>query len=115
MATSEPQLNVILSRDAEDDLIEIWGDNVELYKSIDHADRYLEFLRRGINQLSITYADGPELEGFPEFRYVILRKRKKGHGHYVIYDIDEADQVVTVLRVYHSRMDIQARLNAQFR
>ena len=54
------------------------------------------------------------MEGLPEFRFVTLRKSKKGHGHYVIYDIDEAEQLITVLRVYHTRMDIRCRLKAQF-
>lgn len=114
MASSESPLTVILSPEARDDLWEIWGDNVELYTSVEHADGYLDFLRTGINRLAVTYADGLALEGFREFRYVILRKSKKGHGHFVIYTVDESQQIVMVLRVYHTRMDIQTRLESQF-
>jgi plasmid stabilization system protein ParE len=114
MATSKSPLIVSISPDANDDLWEIWGDNLEEYKSVDHADNYLAFLRTGINQLAATYDDGQELEGFPEFRCVTLRKSKKGHGHYVIYKVDQAQQLIKVLHVYHTRMDIYGRLKAQF-
>ena len=39
MATGKPPLAVSISPDAEEELKEISGDNVELYKDIDHADK----------------------------------------------------------------------------
>jgi plasmid stabilization system protein ParE len=115
MATSKPSLTVAVSPDAEHDLIEIWGDNVELYKDIDHADNYLAYLRTEINKLATNYPDGRAIEGFSDFRFVIARKRKGGQGHYIIFDVDEAQQLVTVLRIYHTRMDIGVRLKREFR
>jgi len=85
MAKGKPLLTVSVSPDADNDLWEIWGDNVQLYKNVDLADSYLAFLRTGINQLGSSYPDGRDVEGFPEFQYVILRRSKKGHGHCVIF------------------------------
>ncbi|AIE85996.1 hypothetical protein [Fimbriimonas ginsengisoli] len=67
MASSKPTITVTLSRDAEDDLIGIWADNVELYKDVDHADGYLHFLRTGINRLATSYAEGQSWKGSPSF------------------------------------------------
>ena len=115
MASGKPPLIVSLSPAADDDLWEIWGDNLEEYKSVDHADSYLDFHRTGINRLATNYNDGKPIEGFEEFQFITLRKNRRGHGHYVIFKVDEAQQLVKVLRVYHTRMDIQGRLRAQFR
>ena len=46
---------------------------------------------------------------------MILRKSKKGHGHSIIFKVDQAQQLVKVLRVYHTRMDIESRLKREFR
>ena len=94
MASGKPPLTVSLSPAAENDLWEIWGDNLELYNSVDHADSYLEFLRTGINRLATDYADSEPMEGFPEFRYVTLRKGRRGHGHFVILKVDESDSLL---------------------
>lgn len=114
MASGKPSLTVVLSPAANDDLWEIWGDNVQQYKNAGHADAYLEFLRTGINRLATEYEDGKPIEGFPEFQYITLKRSRRGHGHYVIFKVDRAQQLVKVLRIYHTRMDVQGRLTAEF-
>jgi plasmid stabilization system protein ParE len=115
MATSKSPVTVIVSPAAEDDLIEIWGSNVEIYKDVNHADNYLVFLRTEINKLATSYPDARALKGFPEFRFITMKKGRRGHGHYAILDLDEVEQVITVLRVYHTRMDLAGRLKMEFR
>lgn len=112
MASERSGLNVTLSPDAEADLLEIWADNADFYQDVAHADAYVGFLLAGIEALAQGYRSGRPLEGYPEYRFVILRKRPRGHGHYVIYSFDS--QAVTVLRVFHTRMDIAGRLRNQF-
>jgi plasmid stabilization system protein ParE len=114
MASSKSALVVSLAPAANDDLWEIWGDNAERY-GLEHADSYLDFLRTGINRLSSNYDKGWPVEGFAEFKLVTLKRSRRGQGHYIIFKVDEAEGLVKVLRVYHTRMDVKSRLNAEFR
>jgi plasmid stabilization system protein ParE len=110
MASGEPPLSVKISPSANADLWEIWLANLERYQSVAQADGYVDFLKQGINLLASQSSEGRPLEGFPEYRFVTLKKSQRGHGHCVIFKVDLALRTVKVLRVLHTRMDIPARL-----
>ena len=105
---------VSISPAANDDLWEIWVANVNQYRDTAHADSYVDFLRSGIDELASDFNYGRRTALFPEFRFITLRKRNRGHGHYVIYKVDESRQSIMVLRVYHTRMDVESRLRQEF-
>ncbi|RYZ72199.1 MAG: type II toxin-antitoxin system RelE/ParE family toxin [Proteobacteria bacterium] len=113
MATKPFPLTVVVAPAAQADLFGIWNDNAERY-SVDHADDYIEFLQAGIDALATEHGDGKPLEDFDEFKFVTRKKKPKGHGHYLIFRVDEAAQIVRVLRVYHTSMDIIGRLKSEF-
>ena len=110
MASSESPLTIQISRTANGDLWEIWRNNLEQYRSVEHADRYLEFLKLGIQSLLTEPDASRPLRGVPEYRFITLKRSRSGHGHYVVFKVDFALRMVKVLRVLHTRMDIQARL-----
>ena len=114
MASGKPKLTVILSPTVENELLGIWEHNLGFYKSVDHADGYLTFLKKGINALSTTYDKARSVEDYPELRSITLRKSRQGEGHIVIFEIDAANQTVHIHHVFHTRQDLQGRLKAQF-
>jgi len=113
VASGKPALTVCLSPRAEDDLWAIWGDNLERYQDVHHADGYLDFLRTGINRLATEYGEGRPMAKYPEFKFVTLKKSRRGHGHFVIFRVSESEQIVKVLRVLHTRMDVEERLKKE--
>jgi plasmid stabilization system protein ParE len=114
MARRKPRLTVITSPTAADELYDIWLANLKRY-NFDHAESYEAFLKSGINALATDYDDGKEVEGFPELRRVTLKRSSQGQGHVVIYEIDLLAQTVYVHHLYHTRMDIQGRLESEFK
>jgi plasmid stabilization system protein ParE len=112
MASSKPKLTVILSPTAEGELWGIWIHNLETYKSLEHADSYLDFLREGINGLTSRYDEGREVEDLPELRSIALRKSRRGYGHIVIFEIDAPNETVYIHHVFHTSQDILGRLKA---
>jgi plasmid stabilization system protein ParE len=42
-------------------------------------------------------------------RYRVIQKKKKRHGHIVVYEVVDAD-VVRILRYFHTAQDWQNRL-----
>lgn len=51
---------------------------------------------------------GTQVSIRPDLWYILIRRRAKGHGHVVVYRFD--DQQVSVLYVFHTAQDWQARL-----
>lgn len=43
---------------------------------------------------------GRVIDGKPDMRYVVVRKRSRGHGHVIVYEFDEV--AVKVLRIFHT-------------
>jgi plasmid stabilization system protein ParE len=73
-----------------------------------HADEYIEFLKRSISELSVTYAKGRPVSALTNHRFILIKRRAKGNGHVAVYTID--DYEVTVLHVFHTAQDWQNKL-----
>lgn len=107
MASPELALKVAPSAVAE--LAGIWQWNVERYDRL-HADEYLAFLTEAIRQLPATCQRGKCVPARPDLRHLMVRRKRRGHGHIVVYRFDETR--IDVLHVFHSAQDWQARLSA---
>ena len=114
MARRKPHLTVVTSLAATDELFEIWLFNLKRH-NFDHAESYEAFLKSGINELATEYEEGDKVEGFPELRRMALRRSRQGDGHVVIYEIDPLAQSVYIHHLYHTKMDIQGRLESEFK
>ena len=73
-----------------------------------HADNYLAFLDGHINLLGETYAKGKTVENRPDLRYILIRRKSRGNGHLAVYTVE--GKVVTVVHVFHTAQDWQAKL-----
>ena len=102
MAPSERALTVIFSQIAIDELQAIWQWNAKNYGPL-HANAYDLFLRRRIADLARGYDRGRGITGHPELRYLLIRRKAKGHGHLAVYRVD--DRAVNVLHVFHTAQD----------
>jgi len=109
MAASKSVLNVVLAPIAIDELAAIWQWNAEHY-SPGQADRYVGFLKGVINRLGDCYQQGKAIEVRPDLRYLLVRRRSKGHGHVIVYRFD--DSSVYVLHVFHTAQNWQAQLGS---
>jgi len=85
----------------------VWDWNEKTYGS-DHAARYVDFLRRHIDALGESHPRGRVVESRPELRYIRISQRTRGHGHIAVYRVDE--DAVSVLHVFHTAQDWQAKL-----
>jgi plasmid stabilization system protein ParE len=108
MASKPPGMIVDYTPEALANLDEIWDWNAERYGNV-HADTYLEFLRNRTDRLSADHASGKSVPAHPKLRYRVIQKRKKGHGHIVVYEASD-DNVVRVLRYFHTAQDWQNKL-----
>ncbi len=100
-------LPVVYAPLALQDLDVVWDWNEKTYGP-DHAARYVDFLERHIDALGENHPRGRVVESRPELRYMRISRRKRGHGHIVVYRVD-AD-AVNVLYVFHTAQDWQAKL-----
>jgi plasmid stabilization system protein ParE len=100
------------TRKARGDLDEIWNWNAGHYGRA-HADAYITFLQLKTELLCSEYARGRAVPSNPEYRYRIIQKRKKRHGHIVVYEI-LADTTVRILRFLHTAQDWQEKLKKEF-
>ena len=89
-------------------LDEIWDRNAEYYGRF-HADSYIEFLRQRTGRLSTEHPSGKPVPTNPKLRYRVIQKKKKRHGHLVVYEVTDND-VVRILRYFHTAQDWQNRL-----
>jgi len=92
------------------DLNVIWDWNAQQYGNV-HADAYIEFLRRQTDRLDTEYGRGRIVRTASPLRYQLIRRRKKGHGHVVVYEV-RAGNLVRILRYFHSARDWQTKLAA---
>jgi plasmid stabilization system protein ParE len=97
-------LNDVYAASAQSQLDEIWDWNEEHYGA-DHADHYIEFLEQFINTLGTDYQQGEQISFRPELRFILIRRKSKGHGHIAVYSVDESQ--VSLLHVFHTAQDWQ--------
>jgi plasmid stabilization system protein ParE len=109
MAEEKSPLAVIRSPAAIDDLDEIWRWNAERY-GVPHADNYLRYLKAAIDGLASSYAKGNAVGVRPDLRYILIRRRAKGHGHVVVYQVDR--EAVHVLHIFHTAQDWKTTLGS---
>jgi plasmid stabilization system protein ParE len=110
MASQKRTLTVIVSPTASDELHDIWQWNAEHYNP-SHADAYLRYLKRSIDDLVRLYQKGKAVAGRSDLRYIVIRQKTKGHGHIAVYRFN--DKEVDVLHVFHSAQDWPAKLLSQ--
>ena len=103
----KPALPVVYAPLAIQDLDVDWDWNKKTYGP-DHALRYAEFLERHINTLGESHARGRAIESRPDLRYILIRPRRRGHGHIAVYRVDAT--AVSVLHIFHTAQDWQATL-----
>ena len=107
-----PDLAVSYTRQARAELDGIWEWNAKKYDR-HHATEYVLFLERCINGLAQDYPKGKPVNGFPDLHAITFKRRSGGDGHVVIYEPDEANGTVNILHVYHTKQDIQGRLERE--
>ena len=103
-------LTVVYAIKALRQLDEIWDWNEQTYGP-EHADKYIEFLERHIDALNSEFERGKHVGAMPELRYVLIRRKSRGHGHLAVYKIKE--EMVHVLHVFHSAQDWENKLAAE--
>jgi plasmid stabilization system protein ParE len=108
--TQGQALPVVYAPVALQELDVIWDWNEKNY-SRSHAARYVDFLEHHIDALSENHQRGKVVESRPEYRYIIIRRKAKGHGHVAVYRFD--DKGVNVLHVFHTAQDWQAILSEE--
>ena len=98
---------VVLSPTVVDELHDIWRWNAERYTPA-HADAYLAFLKQRILGLDRNCQRGQVVSHRLDLRYMLLRRRSRGHGHVAVYSFD--DREVRVLHIFHTAQDWPARM-----
>jgi plasmid stabilization system protein ParE len=105
LAKGSRKLRVILSREAEANLEEIWHWNAMAHDP-QWADDYRAFLISNIRNLAA--ASGRIVAGEPALRYVRVRKKAKSHGHIIVFR--EAGEDMEIVFIFHTAQDWQNRL-----
>jgi len=107
MAERSRKLSVSLAPAAQATLHEIWKWNAERY-GVEHADHYLAFLRLTAYRLADEDFAGKPVPTRANLHYLIIKRRRRGHGHVAIYRFT-AD-VIEVLDFFHTAQDWQSKL-----
>lgn len=108
MAARSRRREVTLSLAALEALREIWLWNAEHYGS-NRADGYLRFLESAIEKLALPEVAGRPVPERSEYRYLLIQRRRGGHGHIVVFQAD--DTTATVLQIFHTSQNWQTRLD----
>ena len=104
---ANPRLTIVFAPSTRSEFDQIWDYNEKEYGR-EHAADYLDFLLDGIETLATKHAEGRSVEGFPQLQGLTIRRSARGHGHGVVYRVDQAAQQVRILHVYHtSRLQIR--------
>jgi len=98
---------VVYAPTALEELDDIWDWN-ERTHSREHAVGYIEFLTKNIDGLKRRYAQGNPVGARPDLRYILIRRKARGHGHVAVYRFNDA--TVDVLHVFHTAQDWQTKL-----
>jgi plasmid stabilization system protein ParE len=95
---SHEPLTLDYTPDALSDLNEIWDWNASQYSNL-HVDRYIEFLQKQTDRLRSNFPGNP-VPTRPDFKYLTIRRRSKGHGHVVVYEV--MGNRIRILRYFHT-------------
>jgi plasmid stabilization system protein ParE len=87
-----------------DDLSGIWEWNAH-QRGINHANSYIAFLKAETLKLTRALTPGRPVPTRKAFRYTVIKRRRQGHGHLVVFMLDE--RVLRVLRYYHTSQNWQ--------
>lgn len=93
--------SVIIAPSGEDDLVEIGRYTQELW-GIEQRDRYL----RGIADTIEILRQNPYSGVNRDYWYPRLRSVTHRQQYYIIFMLNEAEQLVQILRILHTRRDI---------
>lgn len=106
-------LTVIVAPLAQDDL-----DSIHAYTAYRHgigqADDYDDFLSARVAALAVERSDARQIEGHPRLWRVLCQWRPRRDGHILVFEIEEPVGTLSVLRVYHTKMNLPARLEEDF-
>ena len=108
MAEKEPELAVHYRDFSLNCLREIWNWNAAQYGP-DRADSYGLFLEDRADALATNYLRGRKVPNRESYRYIVAKKRSRGHGHLIIYMILESR--IEILAFYHTRQDWQGKID----
>jgi plasmid stabilization system protein ParE len=103
-------LPVVYAAIARHELDETWRWNEKTYGRR-HAVHYVDFLIRRIGVLGTDYQKGQVVSTRPDLRYLPIKLKSRGHGHVVVYGIDE--RAVSILHIFHTAQDWQTRVSAE--
>lgn len=95
------RLNVCLSPEAILDIDQITSWNVA-NNGFEQAVKYREFLITSISQLEESYNGCRKVARRPDLKFIVLRWSPKGHGHIVVFVVDEQSEKINVARIYHT-------------
>ena len=95
------RLKVKLSPEALSDLDEITDWNIK-QNGFDQAFRYREFLLQGIGHLADNFPAARQVKSRPDLRFNVLRWSSRGHGHIVVFVVDDTSETINVARLYHT-------------
>jgi len=104
-------LTLWLSPAALQSLDEIWGWNARHHGAA-HADNYTAFVLEKTNQLTSANFRGKPVPTVPRLSYIMIRRRRKGHGHLAVYEV--IGDTIHVLQFYHTAQDWQTKLAEEF-
>jgi hypothetical protein len=68
----------------------------------------IAFLLDETNHLATAYFTGKPVPKLPRLSYIVIRRRRKGHGHLAVYEL--IGDVIEVLQFYHTAQDWQNKL-----
>jgi plasmid stabilization system protein ParE len=98
--------------EARADLEDIWDWNAKRYGR-EHADSYVAFLQLKTDLLFSQHARGRPVPINPNFRYRVIQKRTKRHGHIVVYEVID-NAIVRIVRFIHTAQNWQVELKQGF-
>jgi plasmid stabilization system protein ParE len=107
MARITPKLTIEYTVESIADLDKVWDWNAEQYDEA-HASRYIEFLKKKVGKLVATNYPGKPVPTHESYRYEILKRRSRGHGHLAVFQI--VGSILRILRFYHSSQDWQKKI-----
>jgi plasmid stabilization system protein ParE len=109
MAQRPRQLRLRFSLLVKPRLAEIWRWNADKYGE-SHATEYLKFLRNKTRALRSEYLRGREVPGHTSYRYMTFKKRARGHGYVIVYQVLETE--VYIFDYFHTAQDWTTQLQA---
>ena len=110
MAEFSRKLKPIYSAESIADLDEIWDWNAAQHGEI-HASQYREFLKLQTLKLTELKNPGREVPTRTTYRYAVIKRRQRGYGHIVIFQIE--GEVMTILHYYHTAQDWQTKVGKE--